>query len=385
MNKAQQKIERLRCALSHKEGDRVPVSDFFWTGFMKRAREKWGLDFDVYRYFDLDYIPVTPNMDPHIKQFEILEENGEDIVVRTGFEAVIKRSGAAPMPHFESFSIKSPEEMAGFVFDDPADPRRFYQGGDDQLNCVGDALLRNIPAWDTRVNAYVGDFAVFGSVCEVYEYLWRCVGTENSLMWMLEEPELFEDFVNRIGQFLLTFAKAQIEAGKGRLSGMYIWGDVAYRNGMLFNPDTWRRLFKPHVKALIDLCHANNLMVVYHGCGNATPIYGDMVEIGLDAYNPLEVKADLDVVELKKAYGGRLAFVGNVDVRVLESGNPDAIRKEVLYKLKAARGGGWVFQSDHSVSSEVDPASYEMAIRTLREFGTYPLDVERIEKELEKL
>ncbi|NJD01803.1 MAG: hypothetical protein FIA99_04225, partial [Ruminiclostridium sp.] len=148
MGKAGQKIERIRLALSHKEGDRVPVSDFFWTGFMKKARLKFGMDFDPYRYFDLDYVVVTPNMDPHIKPFEILEEKGEDIIIKTGFEAVIRRSGNAPMPHYESFSLKTPEEMAGFEFDDPKDSRRFYQGGDDQINCVGDALTRNIAAWD---------------------------------------------------------------------------------------------------------------------------------------------------------------------------------------------------------------------------------------------
>jgi len=42
MGKAKEKIERLRLALSHKEGDRVPVSDFFWTGFMLKCKERWG-------------------------------------------------------------------------------------------------------------------------------------------------------------------------------------------------------------------------------------------------------------------------------------------------------------------------------------------------------
>jgi uroporphyrinogen decarboxylase len=385
MSKAKEKIERLRLALSHRQGDRVPVSDFFWTGHMLRCKEKWGEGFDPYKEYDLDYIVITPNMDPHIKAFEIIEEKGEDIIVKTGFEATIKRSGTAPMPHFEYFSVTQPEEMAAFQFDDPADPRRFYSGGDDQLNCVGDALLRNIPPWYERVNGYVDDFAVFGSVCEPYEYLWRIIGSENALYWMVEVPDLYEDFINRIGQFLYDFCKAQIEAGKGRLSGMYIWGDVAYRNGMFFNPKTWRHMFKPHVKALIDLCHKNGLMVIYHGCGNATSIYKDLIEIGLDAYNPLEVKAGLDVVELKKEYGGKLAFAGNIDVRVLEKGNHDEIKKEVLYKLQAAEGGGWILQSDHSVSSQVAPESYRLAVEILREYGNYPLDMDRIKRELSQL
>lgn len=383
--KAEAKINRMRKVLAHQEADQIPVGEFFWTGFMNKCRAKWGPDFDAYRHFDLDYIVINPNMDPKIQAFEIIEEKGEDIRLKTGFGATIKRSGTAPMPHFDAFSIDEPEQMAEFTFDDPADPRRFFSDGDDQINGVGDQLLFNTPAWSGRVDRYKDDFAVFGSVCEVYEYLWRIIGTENALIWMMMEPELMENFTNRIGQFLLGLAKAQIEAGAGRLSGFYIWGDVAYRNGMLFSPELWRKYFKPHTKALIDLCHEHNLMVVYHGCGNATKIYEDMIEIGLDAYNPLEAKADLDVVELKKTYGDRISFVGNIDMRVLESGDPTLIRKEILYKLQAGAGGGWVFQSDHSVSSEVEPESYELVIQTLREFGKYPLDMPRIQAELDRL
>lgn len=373
MSKAAQKIERLRAALSHREGDRVPVGEFFWTGHMLKCKAQYGESFDPYRQFDLDYIVVSPNMDPKIMEFEILEQKGEDIVVKTGFGATVKRSGTAPMPHYESFDIKTPEELMDFVFDDPADSRRFFSGGDDMMNCVVDALVRNIPAWNDRIDTYKDDFAVFGSVCEPYEYIWRMIGTENSMYWMAEDPELYKALIDKLGKFLYDFCKAQIEAGKGRLSGMYIWGDVAYRNGMLFSPNTWRTIFKPHVKALIELCHTNNLMVIYHGCGCAVPIFEDMVEIGLDGYNPLEVKAGLDVVELKKTYGGRLAFVGNIDVRVLERGDPEEIKREVIYKLQAAKGGGWIFQSDHSVSVEVTPDSYKLAIETLRQYGNYPL------------
>ena len=375
MNAAQAKIRRMRAALSHTEGDRVPAGDFFWTGFMKRCQAKWGKGFDPYRHFDLDYIVFNPNMDPRIRPFEVLKQDGEDIVLRTGFGATIRRSGDKPMPSYESFSVQQPERMADFGFDDPADPRRFFQGGDDQLNCVGDALARDIPSWEERMKPYLNDFAVFGSVCEPYEYLWRIVGSENALIWMAEAPELLGAFVERIGKFLLALAAAQIRAANGRLCGMYIWGDVAYRNGMLFSPVRWREMFKPHVKALIHLCHLHGLMVIYHGCGNPAAILDDFVEMGLDGYNPLEAKADLDVVELKRKYAGKLAFVGNIDVRVLETGKPDLIRREILHKLRAAKGGGWVFQSDHSVSSSVSPESYELAVKTLREFGTFPLSV----------
>jgi len=373
MNKGQEKAQRLRYALSHREGDRVPVGEFFWTGFVRRCKKKWGPDFDPYRHFDLDYVIVTPNMDPQIRPFEVIKRSGDDIVVKTGFGATIRRSGDAPMPYFESFSVRRPEEMADFDFDGPADPRRFFQGGDDQINCLGDTLLRHIPSWEERLISYVDDFAVFGSVCEPYEYLWRIIGSENALIWMVTDTDLFADFVNRIGEFLAGFAKAQINAGRDRLSGMYIWGDVAYHKGLLFGVQRWRELLKPHVKALVELCHSRGLMVVYHGCGNSKDIFNHLVEIGVDAFNPVETKAGLDVVELKNKYAGKMAFIGNVDIRVLESGDSVAITNEVLHKLRAAKGGGWVFQSDHSISSAVSPESYTLALDTVRKFGVFPL------------
>lgn len=375
MTRGREKTNRLRLAVAHSEADRVPVGEFFWTGFIRRCQQKWGPDFDPYEYFDLDYIVANPNMDPRIQSFEIIDESGEDVVLKTGFGAAIRRSGTKPMPHFEYFSVKKPEEMACFELDDPADPRRFYEGGDDQINCVTDVLSRNLSPWSDRIDPLAKDFAVFGSVCDPYEYVWRCIGTENALYWMVTDPELFENFVNRIGQWLLEFTEAQIEAGRGRLAGMYIWGDVAYKNGMFFGAPRWRQLFKPHVKSIADICHRHDLMVFYHGCGNAVEIFDDMVEIGVDCYNPLEAKAGLDVVEIKKRYSGRMAFCGNIDVRVLERGDPREIASHVIYKLQAARGGGYVMQSDHSVSSNVSPESYETAIRTLRDHGEYPLGV----------
>ena len=379
----EQKLLRIRAALENKEGDRVPISDFFWTGFTKNAGKRWGDGCDLYRKFDLDYIIVNPNMDPVMQDFEVLKQAGEDITIKTGFGATVMRRGDLPMPHFDDFSVKEPEALADFIIEPARDKRRLYRAGQDQLNCLGDQLAGPIPCWSDRVDAYAADFPVFGSVCEGFEYLWRCVGTENALMWMLTDEEAFAAFLARIGDFAVDLARVQAE--DGRLSGMYIWGDVAYVKSMMFSPAIWRRYFKPIVKRIIDVCHEAGLMTVYHGCGDASLIFDDFIEIGLDGYNPLEVKAGLDVVKLKEQYAGKLAFVGNIDVRALESGDKDRIAKEALYKLKAGRGGGYVVQSDHSVSSGVTPESYEYLVSLVREYGAYPLDIERIDRKLAEL
>jgi len=126
---------------------------------------------------------------------------------------------------------------------------------------------------------------------------------------------------------------------------------------------------------MADYAHQKGLPVIYHGCGNVEAIFEDYIEIGIDAYNPLEVKAGMDVIELRRRYGHRIAFCGNSDIQVWEAGDNGEIRRQVLRKLNAARGGGFIFQSDHSVTSNVSGRTYDYIVKLVREHGTYPLDL----------
>jgi hypothetical protein len=364
-------------ALHHLETDRVPVSDFFWGSFLDRWREELGLaqDTDIYRYYDLDWIVTIPNMDPHIKQFEVLEENEEEVVVRTGFEAVLRKKFDDPMPAYVEFDTNTIEKMADFMFDDPWDERRFLREGDNQLAGVGDGFVRDLPAWIDTVKGLYTDFPVYGSVCEGHECLWRIVGSDNVLLWIGLHPDELGRFIDRVHAFNLGIVEAQIRAANGLLDGMVIWGDVAYRRDLLFSPDYWRSHFKPGVKALVDLCHSYDLPVIYHGCGNVTKIFEDFIDMDVDAYNPLEAKAGLDVVDLRRKYGHRIGFCGNMDVMDWADAPMDELEEIVLKKLNAAKGGGYIFQSDHSVPNSVSGERYDYVVNLVRERGVYPLDL----------
>jgi uroporphyrinogen decarboxylase len=113
--------------------------------------------------------------------------------------------------------------------------------------------------------------------------------------------------------------------------------------------------------------------VIYHGCGNVKRIFTDFIEIGVDAYNPLEAKAGLDVVDLRRRYGHQIAFCGNMDVIIWARSSPDELKKSVLTKLNAAKGGGYIFQSDHSVPSNVSGENYDLVVKMVRKYGRYPL------------
>jgi len=367
----------MRLALRHEEPDRVPVSDFFWQAFVERWRRDLGLvaDADIYTYYDLDWVVTTPNMDPLIKQFELLHEDDSEVVVRTGFEAVMRKKFGDPMPESLRWDTDSIEKLEAFDFDDPADGRRFLAAGDNHIAGVGDTFVRNSPAWIETVTELRRDFAVFGSVIEPCECLTRLIGQSNALLWIGLHPGRMGGVIERIGDFYTRLLEAQIEAAGGSLDGMVIWGDVAYRKAMFFSPAYWRRFFKPVLRRMIEICHLHDLPVIYHACGNVNAIIADLVEIKLDCLNPLEAKAGLDAVELRRKYGHRLAFCGNMDVTTWPGAGEDELRALVLSKLNAAKGGGFIFASDHSVPDNVPGSSYDYVIKTLRRHGTYPLDL----------
>lgn len=371
------KLERMNKTLGHEEADRVPVSDFFWGSFIERWREELGLPSDrsIYKHYDLDWIVTIPNMDPHIKQFEIIEESEEEVIVRTGFDAVLRKKFADPMPAYLEFATDTLEKMKDFRFDDHQDDRRYLMGGDNQIAGVGDGFVRNLPPWIETVKSLFPDFPVYGSVCEGHEMLWRIIGLNNVLLWIGLYPDQVGKFVDRIIKFSLGITEAQIKAADGMLDGMVIWGDVAYTKDLLFSPDYWRKHFKPGVKAIVDLCHSYDIPVIYHGCGNVNKIFEDYIETGVDAYNPLEAKAGLDVVDLRKRYGHRIAFCGNMDVLTWAKASKEELRGVVLTKLNAAKGGGFIFQSDHSVPGNISGENYDYVVNLVRDYGTYPLDL----------
>ena len=382
--KCLKKLERMNKALNHEEPDRVPISDFFWGSFVRRWRSEMGLpdDANPYDYYDLDWIVTTPNMDPKIQAFEIIKEDEKEVIVKTGFRATLRKKFDYPMPEFIAWETDTIEKLESFEFDDPYDKRRYFEAGDNQIAGVGDGFERNSPAWIETVKSLHKDFPVYGSMIECSECLTRLLGQGNSLLWMGMYPDRLGECINRIGQFYLDCLKAQIKAANGLLDGMVIWGDVAFKQTMLFDPAYWRTYFKPWVKAMIEECHNNNLPVIYHGCGNVELIFEDFIEMSLDAYNPLEVKANMDAVELKKKFGDRIGFCGNSNIQVWESGDKGLIRKEVLRKLNAAKGGGFIFQSDHSVSSEVSGHTYDYIVKLVRQYGQYPLQLEEFDEEI---
>ena len=357
--------------------DQVPIRDDFWAKFIDNWQQVFGLpkDTDICRYYDFDYMVTLPNSDPHIQDFEILKTNDEETILKTGFGATIHKKVAYQMPQWIGFDTDTVEKMNDFQFDDPWDDRRYFKRGDHQIAGIEENFTRDIPSWIDDVKSLYSEFPVYGSVCEAYEMLWRIIGSDTALFWIGMYPDEVGRFVEKINDFALELLKAQFKAADGKLDGVIVWGDVAYDKGMLFSPDYWRKYFKPGVKAMVDFCHEQNVPFMYHGCGAVHAIFEDFIDIGVDCYHPLEAKAGFDVVDLRKKYGKKIAYCGNMDVMDWADAPMDKLDEIILRKLNAAKGGGWIFQSDNAVPDTVTPERFDHVINLVRKHSKNPMDL----------
>jgi uroporphyrinogen decarboxylase len=111
--------------------------------------------------------------------------------------------------------------------------------------------------------------------------------------------------------------------------------------------------------------------VILHSCGGIRPLMPMLVEAGFDCYEPLEVKAGMDLIDLKKNFGEVATFMGGIDVRAMAHPDPKVIEEEVRTKISVARkGGGYIFHSDHSVPHNVSFKQYEYTIELAKKYGT---------------
>ena len=183
--------------------------------------------------------------------------------------------------------------------------------------------------------------------------------------WIHDYCRVYTDFFK--AHYTLIFEEA------GLPDGVWMYEDLGYRNGLFCSPTVLAELIFPYFRELIEFFHSYDLPVVLHSCGNVTAAMPLIAEAGFDALNPMEVKAGCDLFAFAEQYGDRLAFIGGLDARILESGDRDLIRREVTRVIAGIkeRGARYVFASDHSLSTNVRYDDYRFALDVYREHMMY--------------
>ena len=146
--------------------------------------------------------------------------------------------------------------------------------------------------------------------------------------------------------------------------------DMGYKGTQFFSLEMYRDLVKPFHKRAIEWAHAKGIKAHLHSCGNINPFVPELIEIGLDGLNPLEVKAGMDPVHLKKTYGHDLVFKGGVSATLWDC--PEKIETEIERVIPVMKkNGGYIFSSDHSVPSSVSIDDFKQIISLAKKFGSY--------------
>lgn len=355
--------ERVTATLSHQEPDRVPTWEWFWPQFEEKWRREKGFspNIDIYRYYEIDVRFLSPDIDPRIGGEVLLEKTSAFEIIRDGWGIVQRRlfDSYSP-PQMQDFPIKDEQDLEAFHFDPPRDLRRYH-------SCI------------QQVAREKDSFAFFGRILGPYRTHWQMRGPLQSFFDMVEKPEFVERIVTKSMAFMTAAGVAQLQM-IGDLLGVWIFDDVAYNNGMLFSPELYRQLYFPSLRMMCQVLKKNGAkFIVHHSDGDFRAIIPMLIEAGVDAIQPLEVRAGMDVLELKDMYGDKLSFIGNIDnTGTLRVGSREDIRKEVIHKLHAARGGGYIIGSSHSVGVDVPIANYEYFREIVRELGDYPLDLPEV-------
>jgi uroporphyrinogen decarboxylase len=153
--------------------------------------------------------------------------------------------------------------------------------------------------------------------------------------------------------------------------------DIGMQDRTTVSPAMYRRLIKPRQARAFRFIHDHTpAPLLYHTCGSVYAILDDLIEIGVDALNPVQITAaNMDAARLKKEFGDRISFWGGIDsARILPWGTPEQVRDEVRRIIGTlGPGGGYVLNSVHNIQPGVPVENLVAMIDAAREFGAYPI------------
>ena len=336
--------ERFLAALRREQPDRVPIWELIINEPTLSALFGNIGYFELAERLGLDAITVFEN-----QRTEDL--GGGRVRDEWGIVWGIEECGVAyPLGH----PIKSPSDLDSYKAPDPH--------ADYRLDTLRDAVRR-----------FKGEKAITICCHEAFEFSHYLVGMDNLFTAYLEDPE----FVHRLARIVIDYKKAVLRRAVEEGLDVVVSGDdYAYKTAPLMSPEHFREYSAPYIKEMVAAAHECGVPFVKHTDGNIWSILDSIVDAGVDALDPIEPIAGMDIGDVKAKYGDRVAVVGNVDcTEILTHGTREEVIDAVKETIaKASVGGGHIIASSNSIHPGVKPENYRTMVEAAREFGVYPLD-----------
>jgi len=368
--------------LRGKPADRVGLCDAPWADTLRKWTDDGypvddaGEPVDPALHFDFDLTCVGGWFDivPLPTVNEVVEETDEWVIRRNGAGAVHKwwknKSGTPEHLDFAMTSRKIwDRDYRPHLLQ--VDRRRLYQPvKDDDGNDTDEldiAQAKTLFEDGRRSNKWT----FYGNVF-VWENMRQSMGDVCLYRSLIDDPAWIHDY-NRVYTDMFKSHLQVLFDEIGIPDGYWMYEDLGYSNGLFCSPRILEELIFPYFKEMVGFFHDRDIPVVLHSCGCVTEALPLIVDAGFDGLNPMEVKAGCDVLKYAEQYGDRLAFIGGLDARILESGDRDLIRNEVVRLVEGMKriGARYVFGSDHSISTNVRYADFQYALDVYREHMMY--------------
>lgn len=209
------------------------------------------------------------------------------------------------------------------------------------------------------------DFAIIGGVWApiFHNMTWLC-GFENTLINLKLQPEISKELIRRITDFWVDYTRKTLELGKGKVDIVQNCNDFGTQNGMIMSPKTFREFFKPALKRLYDVIKKYDVKVMQHSCGAIASIIPDLIEIGVDIINPVQVSAaGMDIEDLAKKFGAEITFFGGIDTQhLLPEGPIEKVREVTRRTIDIFRkNGGYILAASQGLEPDI-PVEHILAM-----------------------
>jgi uroporphyrinogen decarboxylase len=184
-------------------------------------------------------------------------------------------------------------------------------------------------------------------------------GMEPAMVLMLTEPLLLEALLEQIATRATEVCCRFMDACGDDLAIFCLGDDFATQRGLMLSPEHWRRFLKPHYARLFAEAKRRGKPVWFHSCGDVTAVLGDLIEIGVDVWETVQLHTlPMSAQELKREFGRDLTFFGGVNTQRLPFIGPAEVREEVLRCIEVlGDGGGYICGPDHHIKPDVPPGN----------------------------
>ena len=346
--------ERMTRTFEHREADRIPIFETPWGATRERWQEE-GLQGSYVDFFGLDHltqfgIDISPRYPT-----DVIEETDEYKVFKTVWGATMKDwKHRASVPEVIDVTIKTA--------DDWAEAKARMTPTEDRIDW--DRLRKNYKHWREA-----GHWLMFGGWFGFDVTHARMTGTERCLMALVEDPEWIVDIWEHQLHMCLTLFNRIWDEGY-HFDAIKWPDDMGYKHSQFFSLRTYREHLKPIHQQAIDWAHEKGMKAMLHSCGDISPFIDELVGMGLDYLNPLEVKAGLDPVWVKQTYGDDLVLHGGINALTwADVDQMEQTVRELVPKMK--EGGGYIFATDHSTPSNVGLQDFKRIVDVVKEVGAY--------------